>query len=497
MDKVITKDLPAQVLGEESADRRLSANCPYGLRANVLGSFETLAQSVSALAPTSTPAILIPLVFASAGNGTWLAYLIATLCVVLVGANINQFASRSASPGSLYSYVAIGLGSGMGISTGWLLLCAYIIVIASVEGQFTLYAIAFLKDAFHLSATPSVVMLICAGIAGYIAWKDIKISSSLMLILEICSISFILILMIITLWHKGQILDWSQIKLEGVSGKSLSLSLVFAIFGFTGFESAASLGSEAKNPLKNIPQAITGSGLFSGLFYIVCAYIMILGFSGSTEHLDRCATPLINLANIDGVPYLGLVLSFGALISLFACTLSCINVASRLMFMMGHHGLFHTSFSSAHESNRTPHIAVIIATILGTIPPILLSLLHCSLIDIIAWTGSVSAYMFISCYILVSIAAPVYLYRLKSLDWRALLMAALAFVVMSIVLAGNVDPNAIGVARYLPYVFIALVLVGIVWYCGLKIFAPEVLNLMTTDMEAIRTRFIHDRRSAC
>jgi hypothetical protein len=43
---------------------------------------ETLAQSVSTIAPTTTPAATIPLVFALAGNGTWLAYVLATVAVL-------------------------------------------------------------------------------------------------------------------------------------------------------------------------------------------------------------------------------------------------------------------------------------------------------------------------------------------------------------------------------------------------------------------------------
>lgn len=45
---------------------------------------ETLAQSVSTIAPTSTPAATIPLVAALAGNGTWLAYLLAMVAILLV-----------------------------------------------------------------------------------------------------------------------------------------------------------------------------------------------------------------------------------------------------------------------------------------------------------------------------------------------------------------------------------------------------------------------------
>jgi hypothetical protein len=56
----------------------------YGLRGGILSPMETLAQSVSTIAPTSTPAATIPLVAALAGNGTWLAYLLATVAILLV-----------------------------------------------------------------------------------------------------------------------------------------------------------------------------------------------------------------------------------------------------------------------------------------------------------------------------------------------------------------------------------------------------------------------------
>lgn len=75
-----------------------------GLRSECLPFGEVLAQSVANIAPTATPTINLALVFASAGNATWLAYVIATIGLVFVGLNINQFARRSASPGSLYSF---------------------------------------------------------------------------------------------------------------------------------------------------------------------------------------------------------------------------------------------------------------------------------------------------------------------------------------------------------------------------------------------------------
>src|ERR1700678_4013352 len=81
----------------------------YGFVREILSPMETLAQSVSTIAPTATPAATIPLVCALAGNGTWLAYVLATIAVLLVALCIARYARISASPGSLYTYASMTL----------------------------------------------------------------------------------------------------------------------------------------------------------------------------------------------------------------------------------------------------------------------------------------------------------------------------------------------------------------------------------------------------
>src|ERR1700746_2505309 len=97
----------------------------YGLRREILSPMETLAQSVSTIAPTTTPAATIPLVCALAGNGTWLAYLLATAVILLVALGISKFARYSSSPGSLYRYASMILPPSLGATAAWSLLLAY------------------------------------------------------------------------------------------------------------------------------------------------------------------------------------------------------------------------------------------------------------------------------------------------------------------------------------------------------------------------------------
>src|SRR5579871_2032006 len=116
------------------------ASPDYGLRRGVLSPMETLAQSVSTMAPTTTPAATIPLVCALAGNGTWLAYVLATVAILLVALCIARYARLSASPGSLYTYAAGTLPPSLSATVAWSLLLAYIATGSSVIGGFYHYA---------------------------------------------------------------------------------------------------------------------------------------------------------------------------------------------------------------------------------------------------------------------------------------------------------------------------------------------------------------------
>src|SRR5579859_6167443 len=216
----------------------------YGLKSTCLTFPETLSQSVANISPTLTPVVIVPLVFASAGNGTWLAYLFATIGLALVGLNINQFAKRSASPGSLYSFVSQGLGMNVGFVAGWSLIVAYIFTAMAVLAGSVNYAILLLQ-MIHLNVPPWILFGLGAGAAWLVAYKDIKLSTRLMLLLEVVSMALILMLGIVIVIHKRTILDVSQFKLQGMDFNGLKGGLILAIFSYVGYESATTLGEEA------------------------------------------------------------------------------------------------------------------------------------------------------------------------------------------------------------------------------------------------------------
>jgi len=76
-----------------------------------------------------------------------------------------------------------------------------------------------------------------------------------MLWIEVISVSLIAIVLALLLIHQGSNSTMNQLRLKGVPITGLGPALVLAMFSFVGFESATTLGGEAREPLKTIPLA--------------------------------------------------------------------------------------------------------------------------------------------------------------------------------------------------------------------------------------------------
>ena len=436
----------------------------YGLRRAVLSPMETLAQSVSTIAPTTTPAATIPLVCALAGNGTWLAYVLATIAILLVALCVGKFARYSASPGSLYNYASMILPPSLGATAAWSLLLAYIATGASVIGGFYYYANLLLRDATGHGISAAFLALLVTAISIWIAWRDVKISARLMLWIEADSVSFILIVVVLVLFRNGWHLDWPQIQLRGMSGSGLRLGLVLALFSFVGFESATTLGSEARDPLKTIPRAVIQSALLAGTIFTACAYAEVLGLRSAGQDLGASQAPMRALAQVGGIPIFGLLIDIGVLVSMFAGTLACITAAARVLLLMSHNGLTHGSLRKTHPRNETPGLAILVTGTAAVLPVAILALRGASGLDVYGWMGSLATYGFIVAYALVSIALPRYLREHNAYRPGAQIIPWLACSTMLLALAGNLYPVPEGPYGKLPYIFLAYLSVGMLWF---------------------------------
>jgi len=406
----------------------------------------------------------VPLVFGLAGEGAAVAFLISTIGVLFVALNINQFAKRSSSPGSLYTYITDHMHPRWGVLAGWALLIAYIGTATAVSAGVTNYVNVIFQDRFGVQAFPLLLTTLATAIATYLAYRDVQISARLMLWLQGASVALISAIAIAVIAKHGWRPDMAQLTLRGVTPEKLRLGLVLAIFSSVGFESATSLGSEARDPLVTIPRAVKWSAILAGVFFFLCAYSEVLAFRGQVQTLDKSASPMHVLAQQVGLPpIVGTLTDVGAVVTFFSAFLACITAAARVLFLMGRHGALHSMFGEAHEENQTPHRAVLWTSVAAFLPAFIMTMRGMNLFEIYGLIGTLATFGFVTAYILVSAAAPLYLRAQGRLTPQALVVSLLAIVAMGAALLGNLYPVPEPPYSYLPYVYAAVLLCGFAW----------------------------------
>ena len=435
----------------------------YGLHTGALGPLETLAQSVSAMAPSTSPSLTIPLVFAIAGNATWLVYLLATCAILLVGFCVSRFARLSASPGSLYTYTAETLPTVFGVAAGWGLLLAYLATAASVAGGALYYTNVLSQQFLHWTPPILVTLAIVCLTAGFVAYRDVKLSAELMLWIEICSVSLIGVVLTVMPIHFGFHFDMDQFRLRGVSFSSLGPALVLSMFSFVGFESATTLGSEARNPLRTIPRAVIQCAILAGVFFMLCSYSEVLGFRGESGKLSDTTSPLHLLADKAGVSPLGTGIDFGALISMVACVLACVTAASRVLMRMAREGLLPALFEKTSARHCTPVAGVVLSTCVAFIPTAVMAMRGVSGSEVYDLLGSLSVFGFLTTYALVVLALP---FARRARGEHSHFVAAVSLVaVLVVILIAVFDLRSTADVAHarLPYIYLLYITAGLAW----------------------------------
>jgi amino acid transporter len=436
----------------------------YGLHAGVLRPIEVLAQAVSATAPSTSASLTIPLVFALAGNATWFVYLLATVAMFLVGFCVSQFARLSASPGSLYTFTADSMKPVFGVTAAWGLLLAYVATGASVAGGALYYAGVLSQQIFHWvpPAIPSLAV-ICAA-AGYIAYRDVKLSAEVMLWIEAVSLGFIMVVLVMLMFRFGFRFDADQFRLKGAHLRSLGPALVLSIFSFVGFESATTLGAEARDPLRTIPRAVLQCALLSGAFFMLCSYSEVLGFRGASSKLSESTSPLHLLAARAGVTPIGMAIDVGAFVSMFACVLACTTAAARVLIRMSRDKLVPRILATTNPRHGTPGRGIALSAGLMFLATAGMAARSVTSFDIYDLAGSLSVFGFLTAYALVAIALPFARRTHGQSSLPVLGISVLTAAVVVLIAVFDLESTTDAVHARIPYIYLAYLAAGITVY---------------------------------
>jgi amino acid transporter len=227
---------------------------------------------------------------------------------------------------------------------------------------------------------------------------------------------------------------------------------------------------------------------------VVVSYSQAFGFEGTKGGFVKSSAPLPDLANIVGLNALAPIMDISIVLSLFACTLACINASARIAFTMAHDGMGVPALTRAHDTHRTPHVAIWVVAVPMVLAAIIPVLAGGRAVDLTAYVGTLATFGFMLAYALVSLAAPVFLLnRLGISNPVVIVLGAIGVLSMAFVFWANWLPQFIpggaftalsGVYVWLPYLFLAWTAIGLVWYFVIRATQPHVASGLGTRFES-------------
>jgi amino acid transporter len=335
------------------------------LNTGSVGLAGVLMQSIAQISPTLGVFYTIAFTTSQAGVSAPLTYLAAFAVCLVLAVPMLGLARHLPSAGGFYTYVSEGLGPRLGFMTGWL----YAIMVTIVPAALAAFTGAVLHD--QLSAKYGITVPWWAYSLGILlvcfvcAFRGIVISIRFLVVMTVFEIIVGLALALTGLLQPGP----GGVTLSGFNPATIGdspgffLAIVLSIFAFTGFESAAAVGEESRDPKRLIPRAIFGSLVLVGAFYVICAWGLQIGWG--TADLDALANsstaPAFVLA--DRLWHGGSLVVLIALVNsgLGVC-IACTTSSTRTIFGMARTGALPAPLARVSASHRTPVVAVYLQT---------------------------------------------------------------------------------------------------------------------------------------
>lgn len=334
-----------------------------------LSTLEASGLSLAGLAPTMALALGTSFAASEAGPAVPFAYLVAMFGSFSLAYVIVRFARRyDVASGVAFTYAGRSLGRLAGFVAGWVYVTAWLSSTAVVLGVASVSASALLQR-HSINVSWFWIFLVLLILATAVNFVGVKPSVRLLVVLELVSMATLGGLMVYVLAKGGANgLSWKpfdpSLSPKGLSG--IGYGMIYGFAGFAGFEAAAALGRDSRDPARVIPRAIVFSLIGAVLFFILCTYALSVGYG--VTHSSRWAADAAPLDTIVGL-YAGSawaqIVDAMVVVSAFSSGLGLMSLTSRILFEIGSHKQAPGVFARRHARFGTPFIGIVFASLVA------------------------------------------------------------------------------------------------------------------------------------
>ena len=441
--------------------------------------WEAVGISLALMAPSMAANINPQGTAGTIGRAVPLAFALATVGVLLIAWTFVRLTQRFNHAGSVYGFVGASLGPQAGVVSGWALMGTYTfygVVTATASG---IFGADFLDSLGIWTGQPEWAPYAVSAVAFAGVWalaaSNIREGTRVLLIIEATTVALILIVSVIVLVRlatgtapNGNTLDFSVFTVpQGTGASAVFLGVVYGFLSFAGFEAAATLGEEAREPRRDIPRAILGVAVFGGLYFVFVTAVEVMGFgtdARGVENFISSGSLLGDLGSQFVVGWVGELITIGAAVSAFGCALACVVGATRLLYALSRDEVGPSPLGTASARNGVPvrstaavAVAVYVMIVLGW------SVFGVAPSDLFLASGAIGTLILLLVYALATIGAAKLMFfsgERRVAAWEVV-VPFLALLVIGYTLLRNVYPYPTDAAAWYPIIAALWVVVGV------------------------------------
>ena len=410
-------------------ETELEEHRKHGLVSGKLSNGAVLFQSVSLVAPAGGIATVAILGANFAGGALPLATIFAVVGCLFVALSMSQLAKHLPSAGSVGTYVVHGLGGGVGFVTAWMYTIAEVLVVsfASLLVGALVAGTGNSEFGWPFTATWVITVVVIFVLISVVHELGVGVSTKVQQVISTFEILLFLALAVTLIVKAGNhntlaVFTTKFANVPGYSGLGgLFPAAVFIVTAFAGFESAASLAEEAREPRKAVRTAVVGAVLAVGLLYVLTSYAATV-FFGPSKMAGFAATnsgdPWTFMArHVWGVGWVALFLVVAN--SLYGACTAGTNVSTRMLYSLGRARLVPSVFGRVSR-RRTPFSALVIEMVIALGLALWLGLQYGPITGLSIEVVTSTSFIVVM-YILVDLACMMYFWRHRRAEHNWLL----------------------------------------------------------------------------
>jgi amino acid transporter len=368
-----------RVAAERSADEECR-DCGYEPELKrTLGPFQTFAISFAFISVVVGIFATYPAVLQTGGPvGIWL-WILAAVGQTLVALVVAQFAARIALSGSTYQWASRLANPKVGWFFGWLtfwFLAIGVVAMANAMASQALMPLLGITPDEDVARLITLAILLFQTVLVIASTRLLGMISSTAVALELAILALLILgLGAVLIFTGSGTVD--NLTSRGITadapgyfaiGGGLMAAMIMGLTTLVGFDSAANLAEEAKDPFRSVPRAIVASVVASavlGLLFVVTLTIAIKDI----PRVSNSPSPVATIIRDQLGPVMERILLSGIVIAMFGAGMVIMASGARMAFAMARDARFpaHRLLRRVNPHTRTPVAATITILIVGVV----------------------------------------------------------------------------------------------------------------------------------